>query len=266
MKYLNKLIEVDQIALKENTIQVFELQELDDQMLHEWANHFRQTFCPDDKIDILRHGTGLSRKDYLISLVFPNSGCGFAPGTRLADFSELLVADYLTYIHNFYIPKDRYIAKFNRNTSSQGTDVIGLKKVSHINSINDELIVIEVKAKAKNENDRKPVNRLQEAVNDVQKEKDEDKIGVTLNAIKHRALDKDNMNIVELVERFQNITDNPFTMKYGAVAVQDKALYDKTLVEQTIVENYVEFLLFINREQLMDLVNNLYDKAADIND
>ena len=33
-----------------------------------------------------------------------------------------------------------------------------------------------------------------------------------------------------------------------------------------IVENYVEFLLFINREQLMDLVNNLYDKAADIND
>lgn len=263
MEYLNKLILQQEIKLANgNTVRVFELEELNDQMLQKWACHFRQTYCPDSKIDILRRGTGLSRKDYLTNRVFPDAGQGFGPATRLGDFAELLIADYLTYVQDFYVPKDRYVAKFNRSTSSQGTDVIGLKKRLPEDTLEDELIIIEVKAKATN---NAPINRLQEAVDDVQKNEDE-KVAVTLNAMKHRALDRDDMEMVCLVERFQNMVDNPFTIRYGAAAIQDKSLYDRPLVESTSAEDYVKTLLFINRKQLMNLVNELYEKAADIND
>ena len=93
MEYLNKLILEEEIELENgNTVQVFELEELNDQMLQEWSEHFRQTYCPDTKIDILRHGTGLSRKEYLTNYVFPSMGSGFGPATRLGDFTELLIA------------------------------------------------------------------------------------------------------------------------------------------------------------------------------
>lgn len=71
--------------------------------------------------------------------------------------------------------------------------------------------------------------------------------------------------MVNLVKRFQNIVDNPFTIKYGAAAIQDKSLFSKPLVGTTVAQDYVKTLLFINRKQLMNLVNELYEKAADIN-
>ena len=263
MEYLKKLTVEDEIILSSgNKIKVFELEELDDDMFDEWANHFRQIYCSDDKIDILRNGTGLSRKDFLLSKVFPRDKIGFGPATRLGDFAELLVADYLTYNLDYFVPKDRYVGKFNRNTSSQGTDVIGLKKQSSQDTMKDEMIILEVKAKARN---KVAISRLQEAVNDVQDNEDE-KAAVTLLAIKHRAMDRGDMDMVNLITRFQNITDNPFTIKYGAAAVQDKSLFSKPLVGMTVAHDSVKTLLFINRKQLMDLVNGLYEKAADIHD
>ena len=43
-------------------------------------------------------------------------------------------------------------------------------------------------------------------------------------------------------------------------------MYDRTLIEATESEEYIKTLLFIKRKKLMDLVNTLYEKAADIDD
>ena len=72
--------------------------------------------------------------------------------------------------------------------------------------------------------------------------------------------------MVALVERFQDYIERPFTKSYGAAAVQDTNLYDRTLIEATESEEYIKTLLFIKRKKLMDLVNTLYEKAADIDD
>ncbi len=262
MEYINHLRVDEEIELQSgNSVKVLELDDIPDEAVKEWANIFRQYYCPDSKIDILRHGTGLSRKEYLLKRVFPGK-VGFGPGTKLGDFTELLIADYLTYIYEYLVPKDRYVAKFNNDNSSQGTDVVGLKKKSAEDSSEDELIIIEVKARARGSF---PENRLQEAVNDVQKNGDE-KMAVTLNAIKHRALDRSDLNMVSLVERFQDYVERPYIKKYGAAAVQDSTLYERALVETTEVESHVKTLLFIKRKELMNLVNTLYTKAADIDD
>ena len=43
-----------------------------DSYLTAWASNFRQHYCSDSEIDELRAGTGLSRAEYLVQLVFPD--------------------------------------------------------------------------------------------------------------------------------------------------------------------------------------------------
>lgn len=73
------------------------------------------------------------------------------PGTSKAGtrnscrrFCEILVADYIEYIQSYYVPRIRYRSKFNRNTSPQGSDVLGFK-LGTTPSPRDEAIIFEVK-------------------------------------------------------------------------------------------------------------------------
>ena len=61
--------------------------EADEEVLSAWASHFRRYYCSDDEIDDLREGTGLSRKDYLCELVFPDENETPGPSTRAGDFN-----------------------------------------------------------------------------------------------------------------------------------------------------------------------------------
>jgi hypothetical protein len=57
--------------LDSHNIEVWELVvSLDDDLRA--GQNIRQCYCIDEEIDILRDGTGLSRKDYLEQLVFPD--------------------------------------------------------------------------------------------------------------------------------------------------------------------------------------------------
>ncbi|MCF7955781.1 MAG: hypothetical protein K9M75_08270 [Phycisphaerae bacterium] len=91
------------------TVEVWEFcYQKDDDILRDWAKHFRNHYCSDDEIDDLRDGTGLSRSDYLTNMVFPDSSKGFGPRIRSGDFAEILVADFLEYIMQYWVPRFRY--------------------------------------------------------------------------------------------------------------------------------------------------------------
>lgn len=51
----------------------------DNETMSAWAKHFRNHYCADEIIDILRRGTGLSRTDYLLNIKFPDES--LAPDT-----------------------------------------------------------------------------------------------------------------------------------------------------------------------------------------
>src|ERR1700733_12490265 len=92
-------------------IQAFRLAHTPDEAtLSAWAKHFRQNYCLDEHIDVLREGTGLSRKDYLLQLKFPSTS-GFGPSVRAGDFTELLLADYLEYVLGYNVPRLRWCTK-----------------------------------------------------------------------------------------------------------------------------------------------------------
>lgn len=67
----------------------------DKKLLSEWAKHFREMYSKDELLDDFRSGTGLTRSEYLLKMVFPDKSEGFGPATRSGDFAEILVADFL---------------------------------------------------------------------------------------------------------------------------------------------------------------------------
>ena len=243
-------------------IEVWEFRHKHDSLLlSEWAVHFRNQYCLDAQIDILRKGTGRSRMEYLTEIKFPGKTTKLGPSIRSGDFGEILIADYLEFICNYWVPMSR-ISRTIRDEADKGSDIIGIKIIHPRKfSLNDEMIVFEAKATFSNTKR----NRLQDAVN--ASNKDELRKGESLNAIKQRFLDKNKMENVKKIERFQNILDNPFIEISGAAAILENSVFDKTKFNETATSFHYNYnslsLIVVKGENMMPLVHELYQRAAD---
>lgn len=245
-------------------VRVLELKHQNDQtVLSAWAKHFRNQYCDDGQIDGLRNGMGLSRADYLRRIKFPDSSEAPGPSIRAGDFGEILVADYLEFALDYWLPRTRYDHKTVRNESTKGSDIIGFKIVDPGgDDPNDALAVFEAKAQFTGST---PNGRLQAAVDD--SGKDELRKAESLNAIKQRFLDLDCSAEVARIERFQNPEDRPHKEEYGAVALVSTGLFDPKEVKATSVGSHPSSafisLILIHGPDLMPLVHELYRRAAD---
>lgn len=245
------------------TINVLEFQhQPNDTILSEWAKHFRNHYCHDTEIDFLRRGTGLNRNDYLNNMKFPSERDAPGPSIRAGDFGEVLTADYLEYILEYWVPRTRYSNKTIRNESTKGSDVIGFKILNNDeDSLEDTLAIFEAKTQFSG---REPNPRLQDSVND--SAKDHTRRAESLNAIKQRFFDKYNFEDALKMERFQNIEDRPYKELYGAVAIFTSTYYERNILQATVTNNHPNsrnlMLLVIKGEDLMQLVHELYRRAG----
>lgn len=239
--------------------QIFEFLYDDSQIpiMSAWAKHFRNQYCLDSEIDILRP-SNLSRKNYLLSHKFPDASAPPGPSIRSGDFGEILVADYLRFIRDYYVPSTRYRRKAIRNESVKGSDVVAFK-FGRIAS-KDELIVYEVKASLSNGGE----NRMQEAVDHSMK--DAIRIGEALQTMRERMYDSRDLDGFEKVARFQDQGERPFIQKYGAASVVNKKLHSIDLLEEVSTEKHEARdqleLLVIYADDFMDLAHSLYERAA----
>jgi hypothetical protein len=244
-------------------VNIFELKHTNDNsILSAWAKHFRNHYCLDTEIDILRHGTGYSRRDYLIKLKFPDAKAAPGPSIRAGDFGEILVADFVQYLLDYWVPRTHYADKSVRNESKKGSDIVGFKLVSTNASPKDSLIIFEAKARLTGNS---PVNRLQDAVDD--SVKDRVRKAESLNAIKQRLLEKGKIKKAQIVERFQNKTDKPYLETSGAAAVVSNKIFDAKLYSKTKTNHHPNssrlMLIIIRGDDMMTLVNELFRRAAD---
>lgn len=224
-----------------------------------WAKHFRNHYCADEQIEFLR-APGQSNSDYLLTTKFPHVKKKPGPSIRAGDFAEILVADYLTYLCNYHVPRTRYDRKAIGNESTKGSDVMAFKTHPK-NAKKDELLIFEVKAKLTG----KAKNNLQDAIND--SVKDEVRLGESLNAIKQRLMDKQEMENVALVARFQDSVESPYVRKFGAAAVCSDTSYDIELLSSSDASGHPHKdqleLIAISGRDLMSLAHDLYARAAD---
>ena len=111
----------------------------------------------------------------------------------------------------------------------------------------------------------KPTPRLQDAVNG--SAKDQVRKAESLNAVKQRLHKKGSREDATRVDRFQNLADRPYREISGAVALFETTVFDGDRISETTTdahpnsENLV--LLVIHGEQFMNLVHDLYRRAAD---
>lgn len=244
-------------------IKIWELDTPSEEIRRSWAKVFRQNYCSDDEIDSFRSGTGLTRKDYLEQLVFPDQALKPGPSIRSGDFAELLITDYVQFVQNYWVPRMKYSEKASRNESVKGVDIIGFKCIDiSLPNSKDILMTFEVKAQSTGKTYQ---DRLQTAIDD--SSKDYIRIAQTLNATKQRLIRFGDMEKASLVERFQNLTDKPYIYKSGAAAVITNDIYDESLIQtNTKVSdhknvNNLELIIFKSAD-LMSLVNSIYECAA----
>lgn len=232
-----------------------------DEVMSLWATHFRNHYCADAEIEVLKPH-GMTNSDYLLNLKFPDNSPGLGPSTRSGDFAEILVADYLVFLHDYYVPRTRYDRKIIGNESSKGSDVLGLKLKSKQPSNNDELIIYEVKARLSENN---ATNTLQTAIDD--SSKDDTRLAESLNGAKQRLYDRRDFESVGIISRFQQNVDHPYETKFGAAAVlTNSSCCVETLAESTTQAHTHRAqleMIVIRGPSLMTLVHKLYERAAD---
>lgn len=228
------------------------------EVMAKWAKHFRNHYCSDNQIDILK-APGQSKTDYLLTMKFPHAAKAPGPSIRAGDFAEILVADYLTYLQGYTVPRTRYDRKGVPNESTKGSDVLAFKQDGN-DSTKDELLVYEVKAKLS----AKPKSMLQEAID--HSEKDYLRLGESLNGIKQRMFDRQEMGGIDLVNRFQDSVNQPYITKFGAAAVCSNSAFDINVLSEADSTNHpyqddLQLIAF-HGEELMSLAHALYERAA----
>lgn len=231
--------------------------------LSNWAKQFRLNYCLDEDIDILRDGTGLSRSEYLENIIFPDIKNAPGPAIRAGDFTEILISDYVEHILNYWVPRMKYAEKSVRNESVKGVDIVGFFQENFgTTSLKDRLLTFEVKAQL---SEGVYKGRLQTAIDD--SSKDYLRLAETLNATKQRLHKAGKSEELLIVQRFQNLTDNPYQYRSGAAAVIVDEAFDVTSIQtMTSAMNHPNKpnleLIVIRGKSLMNLVHALYERAA----
>lgn len=234
----------------------------DDKLISEWAKHFRKQYICDEELVELVDGTGLENGEFLENIIFPDGKIKPGPSIRSGDFTEVLLSDYLEYVENFWVPRNRFPFKATRNESVKGTDIVGIKfKVDGETSSDDILAIMESKARLSTKNDE----TLQDAIN--HSGKDYLRIAHTLNAIKRRYIQTGDKVNGDKIKRFQNLEDHPFKEVYGAVAFCTTDSLDESDLFDVDESNHPKkddlHLLVFHGSELMKFVHKLYRRAID---
>jgi len=255
-------------------VEVWEFQHQDDEhVLSLWAKHFRNHYCLDTEIDFLKGRR--TRQDYLNDIKFPCKTTKLGPGIRAGDFGEILVADYLEWLLGYWVPRVRWSSKVVRDESPKGSDVIGFHfhKTNGETSPKDVLAVFEAKTKFSSSGG----NRLQDAIND--SAKDHLRIDESLNFVKQILFERRQIDQAQRIERFQSPVDIPYKESYGAAVLISDEHYNAGILEESDCGKIPKsakskefiphpngknlILLVIKGPSMMDLVHELYRRAAD---
>lgn len=252
-----------------NIIKVFSLSNdlLDENILNAWASGLRDNYVEERLLKSLVNGTGLTQQAFLQKHIFPNHKDKLGAATMSGEFGEILVCDYINFVLEHYVTRTRYLEKVNPNIPVSGSDVIGYK-VKHTDnpSKTDHLIVAEVKTRSSMLGDKNSLckttvkNAIEDSI------KDRVRIGESLNAEKRRLLNRSRIEDAKIVERFQNKTDNPFSLDFFAVAVLDSTLYSEQVILD-VVNNQLENLnltnvLIIYCDELKLFLRDIYRRAC----
>ena len=268
MEHIEHVIKKSNISNCEGkTIEVYELQlNLAPLSVQNWATHLRRHYCNDEDLEVLAPDCGMSKKEYLDTIVFPSLETP-GPSIRSGDFAEILFLDFLEIKRGYVVARTRYDDKKNRDSSAFGSDIMGFKlrdKSAETYSSNDELIVMEVKSRA-SATKVLAASKLEDAVKDSLKDKK--RIMESLNAVRKKARLQQDSEMDQYTRRFQNPVDNPYKSRYGAGTLQNKPSFSQEEWKKISIHEEGDFdclVIVMYADKLMPFIHSLYTIAGDI--
>lgn len=146
-------------------IEIWALNPQDDSaVFSERSKHFREHYIADADLPFMVGGTVLDHAAFLRTIIFPDAKVAPGPSLRSGDFGEIIVADFIQYFLGYWCPRElRHQERWNRNDSTKGCDVTGLKFANQDNpGPADEHLIFECESGMSTTE----ANRLQAAIDD----------------------------------------------------------------------------------------------------
>lgn len=259
-------LEKDIVLPNGNKIKIYKFNKeiLNENMMNEWALGFKRNYITEENEEKLYRGTGLTKQQYLEEMIFPNNKEKMGNSLMAGEFGELLVYDYFNFVLKYYTSRTRYLYKEGPNKPIFGVDVICYKiKNIQIPSKEDSLAVAEVKTHSREKG--KCIKTINKALED--SIKDNIRLAESLDAEKKRLVFSGRDAEAQIIERFQNKTDNPYILDFFAVAVLESKVYSEDIVIE-LINNYIPKnnipinMLIIHSKELSLLIKELYRRAC----
>ena len=107
MEYIKWYKKEDSLRTSDNKeIKVLRFEsECNDSILDEWARHFRNNYRTLEEVNDEILDRDISRADYYKNEIFPDPKEKPGPSTRVGDFCELMLSDYIEYALEYYVPR-----------------------------------------------------------------------------------------------------------------------------------------------------------------
>jgi hypothetical protein len=235
--------------------------EINDDLLDSFALHIRRHYITDD--ELIDACQGMTVEDYLRQYCVPQKDEPKGPSTRSADISEIIVSDLIQFIYGYTVLRGKFHNRANKNSSEQGTDVIGYRfetDAEHPDA-KDELIAVEVKASLSRTN----LDILANAVKDSQEKDRGERLPRTLEFLRRKSVSSDNTKEAETITRFQSKSALPYKVVYGASAMTVDYCPDDGIIlgitEESLSLKSETGLFLIHGEKLMELTHMVFERC-----
>lgn len=273
-KYMSSYAHFGSIQnIEEKDVEVIAVQAPFDniELITDWAKSFRHKYISDE--DLLEGMKDIGENepiDFLKEMIYPENK-KFQSG----DFGEILVAEYLMYTEDFWVPtlSLRYSEKSNKEESTKGSDIIAIRfdqDPAH-ESAYDLLCIGEVKTGSTGT----IRERLQTAIIDSNKDSIQllsaKRGSVGLNAvklkIKHRVpMENQDGYSYREIARFENPIERPYQTQYVAAAVVDQKHLNQNTVKKVVTKEsqHVDSLrmIAVGVSNIQKLIDALYSELG----
>ena len=259
-KYINWIIKEDGVLFKDGiplSCYKIEYDITNEDVLNEWAEHIRKHYILDKDLESSIKTLHQTKKEHLENYIIPQKNHSMGPQTISGEFAEILIYDFIEHILDYFSLRGRHWGKSTPEQSVTGSDVLGIK-MNDEPSENDELIIVEVKAKLSSCD----YSVLENAKKD--SDKDSFRHSLSLNYLRLKYESKGYNDLAKKVARFQEPTSHKYKTIYGASGITSiENLKDNRINEINGKDLNIQInnmIFFLHGKDLMNLAYDLYGR------
>lgn len=265
-KYIDWLLEEKDIKSPDNhIIKCYKLNFTEDNdILNEWALHIRRHYISDIDLEESTKLKNMTKFEYLKKFRIPQEDEYWGSQTITGDICEIIISDVIEFLLKYEVPRIKIADRSGKNNSEHGSDIIAFKFADIDKSSNeDNMMIAEVKSGLSSKN----FDSIDKAIKDIKScEIDKHRYAHTIDYLRIKCKDKNEINMAKIIARFQAITENSCKITFAPATV---------IGEMENIENRITYsedfnlsvnntIVLVHGKELKKLAYNLYRRILSL--